>query len=294
MRMVKRLVLLSGLALLVLACEQRIIAPGACPEFCPNAEIRMLDSVLVGVVEQDTSFQGYIRASDAISMQVVGGGAAPESRVLLRFLRFGSVVGITNTVSVPVAELDSFRLDLLLTGRSPDVTGLVVTVYRLPVGIDTLSTLASVAPFFHDSLIVGVVVVPDTVSNDTVSTILPGAAFPTFVDDGRQMALGLAIRGTTPAFASFGTDEGVRGAGLRRFVKADSADGQRVPATDFRAVEFDTFVHPDPPPSPQEAGFPRPEARGPGIAAETRALPSSATIPFQKQPALIRNGGWLP
>ena len=109
------------------------------------------------------------------------------------------------------------------------------------------------APFFDDSLIVGVVPVPepDSTGSDTISTVLPADAFPTFVEDAREITIGLAIRSTTPLFATLGTDDGVRGAGITRFVKADSAAAQIIATSDFRAVDFDTFVHTDPaPPQP--------------------------------------------
>ena len=250
--MARRPVLLSGVcfaACAALACEQVITAPGACPEFCPVAQIEMVDSLLTGVIEQDTSFQGYVPAQAAILMQVATDGGR-ESRALVRFRRFGDAVPITTTATAPVAELDSFRLDFIVTRRSADVSGLGITVYRIPTSIDSLTTFDAVAPFFDDSLIVGVVPVPepDSTGSDTISTVIPAAAFPTFVEDAREITIGLAIRSTTPLFATLGTDDGVRGAGITRFVKADSAPGQLRPVSDFRTVDFDTFVHTDPAP----------------------------------------------
>lgn len=253
--MARRPALLSSVcvaACAVLACQQTITAPGACPEFCPTTQIEMVDSLLIGVIDQDTSHQGYVPAHTAILMQVATGGGQ-ESRVLLRFRRFGDAIPITTTATAPVVERDSFRLDLIVTRRSADVSGLGITVYRIPTSIDSLTTFDAVAPFFDDSLIVGVVLVPepDSTGSDTISTVLLAAAFPTFVEDAREITIGLAIRSTTPLFATLGTEDGVRGAGITRFVKADSADGQLTPASDFRAVAFDTFVHTDPaPPQP--------------------------------------------
>ncbi len=252
--MARRPVLLSGVcvaAFAALACEQTITAPGACPEFCPTAQIQMVDTLLTDVIEQDTSFQGYVPAHAAIAMQVATGGGQ-ESRALIRFLRFGDVVPITTTATAPVVERDSFRLDLIVSRWSADVSGLGITVYRIPISIDSLTTFDAVAPFFDDSLIVGVVPVaePDSTGRDTISTVLPADAFPTFVEDARQITIGLAIRSATPRFATLGTNDGVRGAGITRFVKADSA-GQLSAASDFRAADFDTFVHTDPaPPQP--------------------------------------------
>ena len=88
----------------------------------------MVDSLLIGVIDQDTSYQGYVPAHTAILMQVATGGGQ-ESRVLLRFRRFGDAIPITTTATAPVVERDSFRLDLIVTRRSADVSGLGITVY---------------------------------------------------------------------------------------------------------------------------------------------------------------------
>ena len=259
--MARRLVLLSGLALLVLACEENFTAPGSCPEFCPAAEIQMIDSLLTGVVERDTSFLGYILAHEAIAMQVSGGGAQ-QSRALIRFRSFSATSPVTNTESGPVAERDSFQLDVLVSKRSAGISDTSVAIYRIPVAVDSTSTFADLEPFFHDSLIIGFLPLPDSAGGDsasvdsvfadTTSVVFPADAFPTFVEDERQITIGLAVRSSTPEFVTVSSFEGLSGAGITRYAKADSAATALVEVTDFRGAEFDTFVHTDIPP-PQAA-----------------------------------------
>ena len=252
--MARRLVLLSGLALLVLACEESFTAPGSCPEFCPAAEIQMIDSLFTGVIERDTSFQGYVPAHEAIAMQVLGGGAQ-QSRALIRFRPFGATSPVTTTESGPVVERDSFQLDVLVSQRSAGISDTSVAIYRIPVAVDSTSTFADLEPFFHDSLIIGFLPLPDSASgdsaladsvfSDTSSVVFPADAFPTFEDDERQITIGLAVRSSTPEFVTVSSFQGLSGAGVTRYAKADSADGLLVEVTDFRVVEFDTFVHTD-------------------------------------------------
>lgn len=245
MQMARRFGLLSLLALMVSACVESITAPGSCPDFCPTAEIRLIDTLLTGVIERDTTFGGYVLAHQASTMQVVGG---PDQTAwgMLRFLEFNDSTFLDSLNIVPVVALDSFRLEVFLTNRSPDVTGLEITVHRLPVTIDTLTTYDEVAPFFEDSTIIGVIRVPDSVTSDTISAILPGDAFPTLAADSNRTAVGLSIRGATPAFATMSTVQAALGAVLWRFVQADSV-GTPIPRMDFRRVSLDTFVYAGPP-----------------------------------------------
>ncbi len=246
-----RFALLGGLAagaVAVLACEQSITAPGACPDFCPVGEIQLIDTVLVGhdSVLEGESFTGYVEPMAAAAMQVVGGGAAVESHGLIWFAPFADSAAIDTVGTLgPVVRQDSFELSLVILDRSPDVTGLEITVHRISPSVDREGDFAALAPFFEDSTIVGVVAVPDDVSEDTISTILPIDAFPEFEAGDRQIALGLSIRGGTPAFASLNTTESALGALLTRFVLVEADGDSLVERSDFRSPEFDGFVDTD-------------------------------------------------
>ncbi len=241
-----RFALLGGLAAgALLACEASITAPGACPDFCPIGEIQLIDTVLVGVLKRDTSFTGYVENTVSTAMQVVGGGAAVESHGLIWFAPFGDSAPIDSMTLGPVVRQDSFELSLVLLDRSPDVTGLEITVHRISPSVDREGDFAALAPFFEDSTIVAVVAVPDDVSEDTVSTIISVDAFPEFEAGDRQIALGLSIRGGTPAFASLNTRESALGALLTRFVLVDADGDSLVERSDLRSPEFDGFVDTD-------------------------------------------------
>ncbi len=252
MEIKQRFALMAGIAVGVLACEVSITTPGSCPEFCPTAVIEMIDTVLIGVLEGDTSYTGYVEPIGANAMQVAGGGAGVESRVILRFARFGDSAAVDSLVQGPVVRQDSFQLYLVLLSRSPDVTGLQITVHRIDPSADFLGDFTELAPFFEDSTIIGTIAIPDTVTSDTVSAIIPGDAFPDFEANENQVAVGLSIRGTTPAFANFRTRETGLGALFTRYVLVESGVDS-LERTDLRLSEFDAFVDTDLPGPPAGA-----------------------------------------
>ena len=245
-----RFALIGGIAVGVLACEASITAPGSCPEFCPNAVIELVDTVLTGVLEGDTSFTGYVEPTRANAMQVAGGGAGVESRGVIFFARFGDSAAVDSTARGLVLRQDSFQLELVLLSRSPDVTGLQITVHRIDPSANPLGDFTELAPFFEDSTIIGIIAIPDAVTADTVSAIIPGDAFPDFEANENQVALGLSIRGTTPAFANFRTRETTLGALLTRYVLVGVDSVER---SEIRLSEFDTFVDTDLPGPPAGA-----------------------------------------
>jgi hypothetical protein len=247
MRSGKFVVVLGGLAVGALACEESATAPGVCPDFCPTGEIQVVDTVLVGVLEGDTSFTGYAEPYQAVWMQVVGGGAAVEARSVVWFPQFRDSAFIDSVTRGPVVGLDSFRLDLVLVDHTP-VPGLEVTIHRMPPSVDRESDFAALAPFFEDSTIIGTVVIADRIASDTVSAIIPVDAFPTFAEDSQRVAVGLSIRGSQPAFATFETREANLGPMMNRFVKLESSESDTVEQIDFITAEFDSFVYADPPP----------------------------------------------
>jgi hypothetical protein len=247
MRSGKLVVVLGGLAVGALACEESATAPGVCPDFCPTGEIQVVDTVLVEVLKDDISYTGYAVPNDAVWMQVVGGGAVVEARSVVWFPQFGDSASIDSLTEGPVIGLDSFRLDLVLVDHTP-IPGLEVTVHRVPPSLDRESDFAALAPFFEDSTIIGTVVIADSLTSDTVSAIIPVDAFPTFEEDSQQVAVGLSIRGSQPAFATFETREANLGSLMNRFVKIEGPESDTVEQIDFIPSEFDGFVDTDLPP----------------------------------------------
>lgn len=242
MRMVRQLALLSPVAVLaVVACEQNIMAPGACPEYCPTSNIEVIDSVLLFPVSDDSSFAGYWHYFEGFGMQVASEDAPLPSRGEMLFFEFPGEISVGGNVRKAVP--DSFRVRLVMDKRNLLAPGFELVLHYLPVDIDTATTFADLEPYFQDSTIIGVEALADTASPDTLSILLPADAFPTFEADSFQAAVGVQVRATGPTYATLGTFENGLGASITRYTTLDSL-GTAVQRSDFRVVEFDSFVRP--------------------------------------------------
>lgn len=253
MKRTREALVLSWLALVVAvvaACNEKIAAPGVCPEYCPTTDIEIIDSLLVGSIVRDESFGGYVFAHESNAMQLVSQGVPGESRAVIRFIRFEpSLAQEGLTTGRTIIALDSFQVRVLIQRRTEGVTGMELVVHRLPITVDPLVTFASLAPYFADSTVIATVAIPDTLPSDMVDTItvdtvaatLGMDAFPTFEDDSLRAAVGLILRADAAGFVSLGSVDGGQAALLRRFVQVAAADSSE-PGSDSRRAVFDTYV----------------------------------------------------
>ncbi len=269
----------SGLLLVVIACSQDVTAPGACPDFCPSTKIRVRDTVLVANIVRDSSFRGYVQAHQAVRMQVsaANGGPGIEARGVIRFLPFSDSL-IDAEGRRPIVQTDSFTINFLLAGRSLDVPDLGLAVHRLPATVDSLVTHADVDPFFDDSTLVGIISIPDSVADSTVTGVLPPEGLEGIEADSSVIAIGLALRAPAPTFVNIVTVEGALGVTLTRYVKIDSVAGELAERMETRGALMDTYVAP-PLPAPT------------GGALAVGGLPSARTIiRLNLPPAIIDSG----
>ena len=241
------------IALTTTACNENVVSPAVCPEFCPPATLEVFDSIVPASVERDSAFRGYVVAHVSKQAQVAADDTV-ESNPIFRFQAFEDSIqlgGGFGTVARPVLETYSFRLRLTLSRRSLDTAGTEVPelpVYRLPADIDSNTTQADLEPYFQDSTEVTAIPLPDSVTRDTLSGVFPGDAFPTFGEDSNVVALGLGYRFSRPGYADIVTSDSMFLATiLIRFAKVDSIDGTPVEVSDTVGIDFDSYVHPPPP-----------------------------------------------
>lgn len=239
---------LAGAAMAVagaLGCQEDIVAPGACPEYCPGASIEMVDSLLAGTIANDTSFLGYVTPRDAGVMHLVHdpAGTGLRSRGVVRFLPFPDrlAVGTGDTTTAPVVATDSFRIELSLVRRRADAPNMELAFHRLPADVDALVTFAALDAFFADSTRIGTEVLPDTFLAGTLREPFDSTAFPGFEADGGVATVGIALNAPVEAFADVGASESGAGLRLTRFTKIDSA-GTLVTRTDEREADFDLYA----------------------------------------------------
>lgn len=132
-------------------CTEQIIAPGNCPDFCPNGQIVLHDTVFTTIIERDSSYRGYVPAYQAQQATVAalpGIESRPYFKLAAMFTRVRSVPGsATDTSTVPIFA-DSARLRVTITRHDTNATNVQLKFYALPLTVDSLSTFADLDPYF--------------------------------------------------------------------------------------------------------------------------------------------------
>ena len=236
------------------ACsEDKVTAPGACPEFCGVVSVQAVDTLLGTSINRDSSYAGYVPAHLASQIMVAGPGSARESRAVLRFLQFSDTVLLNagDTARRAVVATDSFTVLLVVNRTTAGLTtGLQFGLYRLPSTVDSTTTFDDLAPFFHDSTFIREAHVPVAEESDSVTIQLPASAFPGFATGDLNATVGVTLRSSTPAFAELGTADQFRGAVLSRYVQVDSVTGTRAKRVSSLGTLLDTYVFEPIPPAP--------------------------------------------
>jgi hypothetical protein len=231
-----------------LACQESITAPGACPEFCPQGSITILDTLLPNSVELLGSFDGYRLPYETNEMQVVGPGGPVQSHALLVFNRFSTAyTGGDTTVRNTVLQIDSLRFVFNVLRRNRGTSPVVLALHEIPIATDTSATYASTTAYFEDSTLLGTVTVPDSLVSGQIAVTVPTSAFRDFVGDSLRAGVGLRIASSGPAFVSVGTKDTVQSAEVLRFVRLDSivdtsSVRKIVTRSDTSLLSFHTFV----------------------------------------------------
>ena len=249
-----------------MACQDIVSTPGVCPEFCPQGEIRVHDTLLTGV-EPIGSYSGYLLPQEANETQIVGPGGPVEARALLVFVPFSAkYAGGDTTVKDSILQLDSLRLRLHIVRRTAGVSGMTLAFHEIPIALDSATTYGDMTPYFQDSTLLATLSVPDTLVKDTVAATFPATALRYLGGDSLQVGIGLRISSPDPAFVSLGSDSVAIATRLTRFVQVDtSTGGTRVVRSDSWGIRFKTFVA-DP------GGLPPPTAFVAGAATGARAF----------------------
>ncbi len=236
-----------------LGCNENVVAPAVCPEYCPATTLEVLDTLLTSAIVLDSTFGGYIVPDSSGQLQI-GADSAITSRAVFRFLSFPDTILDANDLNrpLPVVSVDSFEILLAMTKRSTDTAGPVLPVYALPSDVDASSTYDDLLPYFDDSTRIGAVELIDTVTFGRISAVLPGDAFGALTSDSNA-AVGVGYESAQSGFVNLVTvDSTFAATALVRYAKVDSADGALAERSDTVGVAFDTFVFP--PRSPLDPG----------------------------------------
>lgn len=263
------------------ACSEKLVAPGQCPDYCPDT-LSVRDVVLRDSVHRDTAFRGYLRPHDALLVRALLLVERPglQSRAIAKTATLAPIRFSSDTMIPPAAivAVDSLRLQLVTQGLDTlPRRNLVIHLYRIPKTIDSNTTFADVAPSFADSLVRSVnldtllsrPVVHDSVLNvdirldsltgdyvrvDTVarrltlSLKLDSAHAPYVAADTGRLAFGVRVSADSLARLALVRFNMV----ATWYTQLDSLGADTVPRLRVAPTDFDSFVF-DPPPLPLDS-----------------------------------------
>lgn len=232
----------------IAACQEKLTAPGECPDFCPGGyEIR--DTVLLPLAGMDSSYEGYLLAGQGASLRVSDRLPASEDRAILRFSPRGDSILVD---SLRPYTIDSVALELSVVYRDTLVSQPIIYLFRLPAGVDSTTTFAQVESAFSPASIVDSFVVPDSLRFPRLRAVFDDSASLARVAippaDSGVLALGVKLVAPSPTGIRIGSAAG--GSTTPRFVTyvtvifPDSTAKRAFSLT----PRFNTFVSQNPPP----------------------------------------------
>ncbi len=249
-----------------LGCQEDLTAPGTCPALCPGGTPQVIDTVLSPVPSGDSTFVGYVLPGAGSALLVSEQLGGVDARAVLRFASRGDSVLVQDTLRA--FTIDSVILTFGVLARDTTVTGVSLTVYRLPVTVDSNVTFADVDAAFIPANEVGTVPIPDSLQVGSVQlrlvdSLLTRVAIPP--GDSGVLALGIGIQGAQTGVRLGSQTGGSLAPSFTTFVTADIADTALQTQSIARVASFNTFVT-------TAAGFPAPDRLSVGGAPSARSL----------------------
>lgn len=178
------------------ACTEELSTPADCPSLCPGTSLVVQDTTLDAIPNQDSTYTGYVGATEITNLLMSDGINAGEARAFAAFAKRSDSVFVDgiNQFLTP----DSAALTLNLVARDSTVTGLRLIAYRIPAHIDTTATVADLDALMTPDNLIDSSFVPDTIRRGAIRVLLSPAKIPLlapFPDDttGRT-GIGYKIR----------------------------------------------------------------------------------------------------
>ena len=270
------------------ACTEQIIAPGDCPDFCPNGQIVLHDTVFTTIIERDSAYRGYqpsYLSNEATAAVVPGVESRPYFKLAAMITRVRSVPGSASDTSTVPIFADSSRLRVTITRKDTSAKNLQLKFYALPLTVDTVSTFADLDPYFSGPAVdsvnvsdlrsrplitdsVTVRIWGDSIQTDSAGHVLvvrPDSAFeiyssldtlqaPFIPADSGRLAYGVRVAADSTVSIGFGMrDNEPLMEWFYHYTPKDSvnAKSDSVPP---RGTEFTNFVF-DPPSAPLDSNL---------------------------------------
>ena len=191
------LALLPFAAAAVLAsCTERLTTPAECPDQCPGNSLIVRDTVIEATFDLDSTYTGYIRATDIPALLVSNGLAAGDARAWATFPRRADSVfldGLQHKLTV-----DSAAIAFNVIGRDSSVHGTELVVHRISPDIDTTTTFAELAAQLTPASVLGTIAINDT---GTARLVFAGEdlhLIDVFEADSFRLGIGLSLTAPSP------------------------------------------------------------------------------------------------
>lgn len=191
----------------VVACSEQLNTPGDCPALCPGGDIVIFDTILFPIPGADSTFNGYAAKGQSGALLLSQPGfPAGDARVQVRFRKRQDSVLVRDTLRT--YTIDSAQLDLGILTRDTLLTGLSLSVWRVPQTIDSLSTVAEIDAALTPDRLLGTMAIPDTLKSGGLELKFqgPDLAKVDLVADTGVLNIAVTLNSATPT--------GVRVAGL--------------------------------------------------------------------------------
>jgi len=239
---ISRFLPLVAVALMATACTEKLSMPADCPALCPGGSAEFRDTVLTATLGLDSSYSGYVGGSSLLSVLISTGGDYGNSRGVVRFTPRGDSIFIRDTSRTFV--VDSVAIQFTLQKSDSTSTGGVVEIYRLPLSLDSLATVADVDAAMTPDRLIQEFPISATFRSGPMRMLLKDAdlAKVAFTPaDSTQLAFGLRLRADGPSGARVGASAaGSEGPSMTWYTTASVADTalraqvfNRLPAANF-------------------------------------------------------------
>ncbi len=249
----------SGLAVLGLGlawgCQEKLATPTDCPTLCPGSSLIILDTVLSAKLGLDSTFTGYLNASEVGALLVSNGLDAGEARAFAVFPARSDTVfvdGVGQTYTI-----DSAAFVLQLIARDTAVHDLRLILHRIPPTVDTSTSFAELDATLTPESIIDSIGVSDTLKTGAITVLVKGEALnrilPSEADSGK-LGIGVRLNAAAATGVRLGSASSFASAPIfTTYVRANVADTakQRSVIT-LRSAASNYAIEDPPPPGPDQ------------------------------------------
>lgn len=235
-------------------CQEELTTPVDCPELCPGNSLIVRDTIIEAVFDRDSTFTGYIKATEIPALLVSNGLAAGDARTWATFPRRADSAIVDGAQHA--LTLDSAAITFRVLALDKTVTGTQLVLHRISPDVDTNTTFAEIDAQLTPESVIGTIAIADT---GTARLVLSGEGLQKIAvveADSFRLGIGLRIEAPSPTgirLASLNLD--ARPPTMTLYGKIAIADTARQRQTLSAVAESANYVINAPPPPGQEHLF---------------------------------------